>query len=332
MIRTFVFLISYHFWVILEFSWLICKGQLNRFLTNIGMQFWSFTRVVFLIISASLRNQQLWTKPNYVGQNHHQSIRYSDAVAFVFASISTWWMFWSTRRRYLQLFFCQSQRCSDNGVTPKWVATPFCSDSICSIDFSESCISSIIAVLTLRLGANGPLSNPATDASLWRKYTSDNCFNMVSIEMTSVNLLLSNFLPRNVWNSECCVGGWNRWMTGPWPLDRCYLYTHFTFSFVASFAHSSFVAYWKDIARIIVINSWYDSSVFISKNKNNNNNLLRIRSCVFVVIVLLDLTIFFPPSVRARLYAVRQCGGCDEVLIENSGAATHFRATLHSFQ
>ena len=36
-----------------------------------------------------------------------------------------------------------------NGVASKWVATPFWSDSIVSIDFNESYVTSIITVLTL---------------------------------------------------------------------------------------------------------------------------------------------------------------------------------------
>ena len=93
--------------------------------------------------------------------------------------------------------------------------------------------------------------------------------------------------PQCVWNSGQS-GCWNGWVTSPWQLDRCYFYTHFMFSFVASFAHSSFVAYWKDIARIIVMNSWYDSCVFIAKN-NNNNNLLRIRKLWWLLFSLMIL-------------------------------------------
>ena len=53
----------------------------------------------------------------------------------------------------------QHQCCSDacdtvlidhNGVAPKWVTTPFWSDSIFSIHFNESCNTSVLAALTLR--------------------------------------------------------------------------------------------------------------------------------------------------------------------------------------
>ena len=50
----------------------------------------------------------------------------------------------------------RSQRCDDAcdialrmKSLPKWVATPFSSDSV-SIDFNESCITSVFATLTLR--------------------------------------------------------------------------------------------------------------------------------------------------------------------------------------
>ena len=57
----------------------------------------------------------------------------------------------------------QRQRCNEasdtalienNGVTPKWVATPFWSDSIV---FNENSIASIVTALTLRLSVNWPL-------------------------------------------------------------------------------------------------------------------------------------------------------------------------------
>ena len=62
----------------------------------------------------------------------------------------------------------QSQRCDNsvmtlvilfslknNGVTRKWVATPFLSDSIA---FNESSITSVIAAMSLTLGVNGPIN------------------------------------------------------------------------------------------------------------------------------------------------------------------------------
>ena len=53
----------------------------------------------------------------------------------------------------------QRQRCDtalveNNSVAPKWVATPFWSDSIV---FNQSSIASIITALTLMLRVNGPL-------------------------------------------------------------------------------------------------------------------------------------------------------------------------------
>ena len=51
-----------------------------------------------------------------------------------------------------------------NGVTPKWVPTPFCnpfwSDSIV---FNQSSIASVIAALMLTLGVNGPLTGMVHD-------------------------------------------------------------------------------------------------------------------------------------------------------------------------
>ena len=46
-----------------------------------------------------------------------------------------------------------------NGVAPKWVAAPFWSDSIYSIDFNKGYVTSVITALTLMLGVNGTLHN-----------------------------------------------------------------------------------------------------------------------------------------------------------------------------
>ena len=44
---------------------------------------------------------------------------------------------------------CNIALIEKNGVTPKWAATPFWSDSV-AIDFNESCVTNVIAALTLR--------------------------------------------------------------------------------------------------------------------------------------------------------------------------------------
>ena len=69
---------------------------------------------------------------------------------------------------------CDSVLLENSAVAWKWVATPFCSDTIV---FNGNRIASIIAALTLTLGVNGPyrevLSKIQTPMRIWWVHTSE---------------------------------------------------------------------------------------------------------------------------------------------------------------
>ena len=80
--------------------------------------------------------------------------RWVFAFAFAFASASALGPVYTKRQRQHCNDACDSVFIENNRVAPEWVRNPFSSDSTV---FNENRITSVIAVLTLMLGVNGPL-------------------------------------------------------------------------------------------------------------------------------------------------------------------------------
>ena len=81
-------------------------------------------------------------------ENYNGTEKYAGAPLLTYRSIRA---VYTKRQRQRCDNVCDTSLIDHNGVTPKWAATPFSSNSIV---VNERCVASIIAVLMLTLGVN----------------------------------------------------------------------------------------------------------------------------------------------------------------------------------